>query len=152
MNLFTRNSPYYPLLKYLLFLLKQPLCIYIYICMCVYIYIYMYVCVCVYIYIYSIICRIHRFCCLAYSLRVLHIRYQSPLFKLIKYKIVLFDEVYTLLHFSRRKCTGFKDSRRHKSLQEHFDCIQLRPMCLSSYSDNMLRYLTARTVQVADVI
>jgi len=24
MNLFTRNSPYYPILKYLLFLLKHP--------------------------------------------------------------------------------------------------------------------------------
>jgi hypothetical protein len=28
-NLFTRNSPYYHLLKYLLFLLKHPVCIYI---------------------------------------------------------------------------------------------------------------------------
>jgi hypothetical protein len=28
MNLFTRNSPYYHLLKYLLFLLKHPVCIY----------------------------------------------------------------------------------------------------------------------------
>jgi len=27
MNLFTRNSPYYHLLKYLLFLLKHPVCI-----------------------------------------------------------------------------------------------------------------------------
>jgi hypothetical protein len=27
MNLFTRNSPYYQLLKYLLFLLKNPVCI-----------------------------------------------------------------------------------------------------------------------------
>ena len=31
MNLFTRNSPYYHLLKYLLFLLKHPVYIYIYI-------------------------------------------------------------------------------------------------------------------------
>jgi len=30
MNLFTRNSPYYHLLKYLLFLLKHPVHIYIY--------------------------------------------------------------------------------------------------------------------------
>jgi hypothetical protein len=29
MNLFTRNSPYYHLLKYLLFLLKHPVYIYI---------------------------------------------------------------------------------------------------------------------------
>ena len=36
MNLITRNSPYYPLLKYLLFLLKHPVYIHIYI----YIYIY----------------------------------------------------------------------------------------------------------------
>ena len=37
MNLFTRNSPYYYFLKYLLFLLKHPVCmyIYIYICVCV---------------------------------------------------------------------------------------------------------------------
>jgi len=27
MNLFTRNSPYYQLLQYLLFLLKNPVCI-----------------------------------------------------------------------------------------------------------------------------
>jgi hypothetical protein len=40
MNLFTRTSPYYHLLKYLLFLLKHPVCIYVYICVCV--------CVCVY--------------------------------------------------------------------------------------------------------
>ena len=31
MNLFTQNSPYYHLLKYLLLLLKHPVCIYIYI-------------------------------------------------------------------------------------------------------------------------
>jgi len=37
MDLFTQNSPYYHLLKYLLFLLKHPVCIYMYI----YIYIYM---------------------------------------------------------------------------------------------------------------
>jgi len=30
MNLFTRNSPYYHLLKYLLFLLTHPVYIYIY--------------------------------------------------------------------------------------------------------------------------
>jgi hypothetical protein len=47
MNLFTRNSPYYHLLKYLLFLLKHPL----YICVCMYVCMYMrarvFVCVCV---------------------------------------------------------------------------------------------------------
>ena len=37
MNLFTRNSPYYHLLKYLLFLLKHPVYIYI-----IYIYVYTY--------------------------------------------------------------------------------------------------------------
>jgi len=35
MNLLTRNSPYYHLLKYLLFLLKHPVYIYICVCVCV---------------------------------------------------------------------------------------------------------------------
>jgi hypothetical protein len=35
MNLFTQNSPYYHLLKYLLFFLKHPVYIYIYVCVCV---------------------------------------------------------------------------------------------------------------------
>ena len=39
MNLFTRNSPYYHLLKYLLFLLKHPVCVYVCLYVCVYIYI-----------------------------------------------------------------------------------------------------------------
>jgi hypothetical protein len=39
MNLFTQNSPYYHLLKCLLFLLKHPVCV----CVCVYIYIYIYI-------------------------------------------------------------------------------------------------------------
>jgi hypothetical protein len=39
MNLFTRNSPYYHLVKYLLLLLKHPVYVYIYMCVCV--------CVCV---------------------------------------------------------------------------------------------------------
>ena len=39
MNLFTRSSPHYHLLKYLLFLLKHP----VYVCVCVYIYIYIYI-------------------------------------------------------------------------------------------------------------
>ena len=38
-NLFTRNSPYYHPLKYLLFLLKHPVCV----CVCIYIYIYIYI-------------------------------------------------------------------------------------------------------------
>ena len=43
MNLFTRNSPYYHLLKYLLFLPKQPLGVSVCVCVCVlYIYIYIY--------------------------------------------------------------------------------------------------------------
>ena len=51
MNLFTRNSPFYHLLKYLIFLLKHS----VYKCVCVlytYMYVCMCVCVCVYIYIY----------------------------------------------------------------------------------------------------
>jgi hypothetical protein len=42
MNLFTQSSPYYHLLIYLLFLLKQPVCMCV--CVCVYIYIYIYYC------------------------------------------------------------------------------------------------------------
>ena len=32
MNLFTQNSPYYHLLKYLLFLLKHPVCVRVRVC------------------------------------------------------------------------------------------------------------------------
>jgi len=53
MNLFTRNSPYYHLLKYLLFLLKHPvyMCVYVCVCVCMYIY----VCIYIYIFLYYII-------------------------------------------------------------------------------------------------
>ena len=51
MNLFTRNSPYYHLLKYLLFLLKHIIYIYIYIYI-LYIYIYIHILYIYYIYIY----------------------------------------------------------------------------------------------------
>ena len=39
MDLFTRNSQYYHLLKYLLFLLKHP----VYVCVCIYVCIFMYI-------------------------------------------------------------------------------------------------------------
>ena len=42
MNLFIWNSPYCHLLKYLLFLLKHSVCMYVCVCVCVYIYIYIY--------------------------------------------------------------------------------------------------------------
>jgi len=43
MNLFTRNSPYCHLLNYLLFLLKHPVCMYIYIYIHIYTHIHTYV-------------------------------------------------------------------------------------------------------------